>query len=116
MTNQTFHALWHGFKAKRKTTFRVNLLKSCSEEIEKVLNENSILYHKAVFSDDAFIIENADESIIQNLEIYKDGKIYMQSLSSMLPVLFLEPKPGDNILDMASAPGRKDNSNCFNNK
>lgn len=31
----------------------------------------------------------------------------MQSLSSMIPVLFLEPKENESILDMAAAPGGK---------
>ena len=39
--------------------------------------------------------------------MYINGKIYMQSLSSMLPVLFLNPKENESILDMAAAPGGK---------
>ena len=35
------------------------------------------------------------------------GKIYIQSLSSMLPVLVLNPMPGDKVLDMCAAPGSK---------
>ena len=46
---------------------------------------------------------------IKELEIYKQGKIYLQSLSSMLPPLVLNPKPQENILDMAAAPRRKNN-------
>ena len=41
------------------------------------------------------------------MNIYQDGKIYMQSLSSMLPPIILEPKEGIDILDMAAAPGGK---------
>ena len=33
------------------------------------------------------------------------GLFYVQSLSSMLPSLILEPKPNEIILDIASAPG-----------
>ena len=53
--------------------------------------------------------ENVKEDIIKELEIYKQGKIYLQSLSSMLPPLVLNPKPQENILDMAAAPRRKNN-------
>ena len=35
------------------------------------------------------------------------GYYYVQDLSSMMPVLALQPKPGDLILDMAAAPGSK---------
>ena len=41
------------------------------------------------------------------LKIYEEGKIYLQSLSSMLPPIILEPKENEDILDMAAAPGGK---------
>ena len=47
------------------------------------------------------------EEEIKKLEIYINGEIYLQSLSSMLPPIVLEPKAGENILDMAAAPGGK---------
>ena len=52
-------------------------------------------------------MKNANENDIQKLDIYKEGKIYLQSLSSMLPPIFLDPKEGEDILDMAAAPGGK---------
>ena len=41
------------------------------------------------------------------MDIYENGEIYFQSLSSMLPPIILNPKEGENILDMAAAPGGK---------
>ncbi len=35
------------------------------------------------------------------------GQIYSQSLSSMLPVVVLDPQPGEKILDLCAAPGSK---------
>ena len=46
-------------------------------------------------------------SEIRELEIYNNGEIYLQSLSSMLPPIILSPKENENILDMAAAPGGK---------
>ncbi len=46
------------------------------------------------------------ESLGKSLE-YQLGYFYIQSLSSMVPVLVLDPKPGDMVLDMAAAPGSK---------
>lgn len=37
----------------------------------------------------------------------ESGRIYVQSLSSMLPVPALEPEPGETVLDLAAAPGSK---------
>ena len=39
--------------------------------------------------------------------MYENGEIYMQSLSSMLPPIVLEPREKENILDMTAAPGGK---------
>ena len=89
----------------KKTTFRVNNLKSNVEEIEAILNSNNIKYNKVDFFQDAFIFE--DDIDIRELDIYKEGKIYVQSLSSMLPPLYFDYKEKDSIIDMAAAPGGK---------
>lgn len=36
-----------------------------------------------------------------------NGQIYVQNAASWLPVLALDPKPGDTILDVCAAPGGK---------
>ena len=90
---------------KKKTTFRVNNLKSNKEEIETILNSNNIKYGTVNFFNDAFILE--DEIDLRELDIYKEGKIYVQSLSSMLPPIYFDYKPNDSIIDMAAAPGGK---------
>ena len=96
-----------GYKQKRKTTFRVNTIKSNNEEIEEVLKINNIAYEKSRYIKEAYIIKNDDEQKIRNSDIYKEGKIYLQSLSSMLPPIFLTPKKGEDIIDMCAAPGGK---------
>ncbi|MEI3436063.1 MAG: RsmB/NOP family class I SAM-dependent RNA methyltransferase [Clostridia bacterium] len=96
-----------GFQTKRKTTLRINTIKNNIEEIKKELEKEKIEYETIKWSKEALIIKNADEKTIQEMEIYKNGKIYLQSLSSMLPPIILEPKEGTDILDMAAAPGGK---------
>lgn len=96
-----------GYQTKRKTTLRINTIKSNIEEIKKELEKEKIEYEKIKWSKEALIIKNADEKTIQEMKIYKNGKIYLQSLSSMLPPIILEPKEGTDILDMAAAPGGK---------
>ena len=94
-----------GYQTKRKTTLRINTIKSNIEEIKKELEKEKIEYEIVKWSKEALIIKNADEKTIQEMEIYKNGKIYLQSLSSMLPPIILKPKEGTDILDMAAAPG-----------
>lgn len=96
-----------GYMAKRKTTLRVNTLKTSLHNVIDILDKNNIKFKRVNWYNDALIIENANESDIQNLDIYKNGEIYLQSLSSMLPPLILNPQEKTDILDMAAAPGGK---------
>ena len=96
-----------GYSKKRFTTFRVNTIKATVEEIEEVLKQKEISFDKVSWSKDVFILKENDESDVEALDIYKEGKIYLQSLSSMLPPIILEPQEGKDILDMAAAPGGK---------
>ena len=93
----------------KKVTLRVNTIKSNITEVKTVLETENISFKTVNWYKDAFIIENVKEDRIKELEIYKQGKIYLQSLSSMLPPLVLNPKLQENILDMAAAPRRKNN-------
>lgn len=95
-----------GYTTKRKTTIRINTIKSNIEEIKKELEKEEIEYEKVDWNKQALIINNK-ETEIKEMEIYKSGQIYMQSLSSMLPPIILNPKEGTDILDMAAAPGGK---------
>lgn len=97
---------------KRKVTFRVNTIKSNNEKVEKVLTENGISFSKVAWYDSAYIVENALEAELQKLDIYQNGEIYLQSLSSMLPPLILDAETGIDILDMAAAPGGKTTQIC----
>ena len=96
-----------GYTKKRFVTFRVNTLKTTVEAAKKELEENKIEFEKVVWSKEAFIIKNVTEKEIQNLSLYKNGEIYLQSLSSMLPPIVLKPQENYDILDMAAAPGGK---------
>ena len=93
-----------GYKEKRKTTLRINSIKTTKENIKKVLEEQNIKYKDVSWYDDALILE--EEKNLRELDIYKNGEIYMQSLSSMIPPIVLEPKE-EKILDMAASPGGK---------
>lgn len=96
-----------GYNVKRSVTFRVNTLKSSELDIESKLRKLKIEFEKVLWSKEAFILKNVTEKEIENIDIYKNGEIYLQSLSSMLPPIILEPKENYDILDMAAAPGGK---------
>ncbi len=96
-----------GYSNRRKTTLRINTIKSNAEEIKEFLQKQEIIYKEVEWNKNALIMENANEEKIKTLEIYKEGKIYLQSLSSMIPAMIVSPKEKENILDMAAAPGGK---------
>ena len=93
-----------GYSKKRPTTFRVNTIKSSNEKVKYELKMRNIEYEESNVIDNAFILKDIK---IDELNIYKSGEIYVQSLSSMLPPIVLDPKEGNDILDMAAAPGGK---------
>ena len=96
-----------GYKCRRPVTFRVNKIKSNTEEIENELINLKMNFKKVSWYEDAYILENVCEKDIEILDIYKNGEIYLQSLSSMLPPIVLGAKEEEDILDMAAAPGGK---------
>lgn len=96
-----------GYKVKRKVTLRVNTLKISSSKVKEELTKNHIEFEEIAWSKNALIINNAIEKDVEELDIYKNGEIYLQSLSSMLPPIILEPQKEKDILDMAAAPGGK---------
>ena len=96
-----------GLNGKRYVTLRINTLKYAIQDLMKYFKERNIKFERVPFWSEALIIKNQTEKQIQELDIYEKGYIYLQNLSSMIPPLILEPKPGEKILDLTSAPGSK---------
>ena len=107
-----------GMLEKRFATLRVNNIKYNIEDLKKYFDNIGIEYELVPWYKDALILLNSNESQIQNLEIYKNGYIYLQSLSSMIPPLVLNPKENDKVLDLTAAPGSKTTqiASMMNNK
>lgn len=96
-----------GYGVKRPLTLRVNNLKVKLEWVLNYFLENGIEFERVSWYENALIIKNKQEDDLRKLDIYEKGYIYFQSLSSMLPPLFMDFKANDQILDMTAAPGGK---------
>lgn len=96
-----------GFIEEKPVTLRVNTIKSNAEKVKIELEKNNIEYEIVEWNKSAFIIKNVKEDEIRKLDIYNNGEIYLQSLSSMIPAIIIDPKERENILDMTAAPGGK---------
>ena len=96
-----------GYSKQRLVTLRINTIKTNKEEVKKKLEQAGIETDEVSWYQDCLIIKNVREDEIKKLDIYEKGEIYLQSLSSMMPPIILQPNAGENILDMAAAPGGK---------
>lgn len=110
--NKTFgesaaQKIMKGFSADRFPAIRVNTLKTNVRDIMSYFKEINVKFERVSFLPDALIILNKKEKFFEDLDIYAGGKIYFQGISSQIPVKFLDPAPGEKILDMCAAPGSK---------
>jgi NOL1/NOP2/sun family putative RNA methylase len=93
--------------ARRPTTFRVNTLKTTRDAILPKLAELGFQVDAVPWYDAAFILRNKSKRELIETPLYANGEIYVQSLSSMIPPLVLDPQPGEHVCDLAAAPGSK---------
>lgn len=96
-----------GYEGQRAVTLRVNTLKTDTAYVTSCLEAAQILWRNVRWSREALIAEHVREDALRALSIYGQGMIYLQSLSSMIPPVLLNPQKGECILDMAAAPGGK---------
>lgn len=100
-------AVLQSFEKRRAVSFRVNTLKASPENIRDRLASKGLVLEKVDWYPDALILKQGTLSELQETGSYKNGEIYIQGLSSMLPALVLDPKPGETVLDICAAPGSK---------
>lgn len=105
--NAETERIFAGFACRRPVTLRANSLKSSAEEVGEALAALGYAFERVPWYREAFILPCARERDLADTELYKEGKIYLQSLSSMLPPLLLGASEKETILDMTAAPGGK---------
>ena len=103
----SFPNAYSTLSVKRPVTFRINTLKGSHEEVLPIIKNFGISITPVEWFQDAFITDLVDARQITILPLYIEGKIYIQNLSSMLPPLLMDLKPGQKVLDLAAAPGSK---------
>lgn len=96
-----------GFRARRPVTLRANALKTDIRRVMEVLRRDGFKFERVPWYEDALIIRGKNERELEVHELYREGHIYLQSLSSMLPPLVMRPRPGWRVLDLTAAPGSK---------
>ena len=64
-------------------------------------------FQKVDFCPYAIIVEKSAAQEILKSDLVNDGLLYAQGLESILPVIVLDPRPDQRVLDLCAAPGSK---------
>lgn len=84
---------------------RINTLKIGIDDCIKLLIDEGYTIKQSPFIKEAVIIKGLYN--IEQSDLYKKGYIQIQDFSSMLVSKILDPKEGDFVIDVCSAPGGK---------
>ncbi|MBS3071256.1 RsmB/NOP family class I SAM-dependent RNA methyltransferase [Candidatus Pacearchaeota archaeon] len=90
-------------------SFRVNTLKTTPEKLKEMLEKKNwkikqpIKNHPEIMVVDSKLFPGELGRSLEHIL----GYYYVQEITSMLPILALNPKPEENILDLAASPGSK---------
>ncbi len=84
---------------------RVNTTKITPDELIWKLAEEGVVSEKTDIAPDALIISNT--GAIDSLQAYSQGLFHAQDLASQLCCAALDPKEGETVFDLCSAPGGK---------
>jgi len=92
---------------ERPVTIRTNTLKAKRKQVSKALSDRGVnLEPVGEWSKIGLKIYSSRIPIGATPE-YLAGHYMLQSATSFLPVMALDPQPGEKVLDMAAAPGGK---------
>ena len=102
-----YEKILSGFMVDRPVTLRVNRIKVDIRRVMELFRAQNIKHERVNWYEDALIIRNKREKDLEKHQLFQEGQIYLQNLSSMIPPLVLDPKPGMKVLDLTAAPGSK---------
>ena len=85
--------------------FRVNTLKVSRETFLEHLREQGLEFETTTILSEGIKVKGIKN--ITEFSPLKKGWVHIQDLSSMLSAKFLDPSPGERIMDICSAPGGK---------
>ena len=101
------HQLIASFQFQRPVFFRINALLANSEQVLKLLQQSGLQIDVVPHFNEVYSVPYEQREKLTHCDVFNQGHIYIQSLSSLLPVEILKPAPGEEILDLAAAPGSK---------
>lgn len=106
ISKDKFTAVIESFSQPKPISFRANTLRTNSETLAEQLRQQNIFFESVAWYPDAFILKDEKAKLMQTEE-YKNGLLYIQNLSSMIPALVMNPRTRDVVCDLTAAPGSK---------
>lgn len=89
----------------RKQSVRINPLIGHGANTVNTLQKTGLISTPFVMMDYGFRVKKPLD--LRDHPLVKSGAAYIQNAASWLPVLALDPKPGEKVLDLCAAPGGK---------
>lgn len=86
---------------------RVNTIKNNTNSVKTILKDRYGIETDIVPNVPGALKLISGRDVLSRTIEHIMGEFYMQSLSSMIPPIVLDPKPGEKILDLCAAPGSK---------
>lgn len=86
---------------------RVNTLAGTVRDCAARLQAAGFAVQPLAWCPEALTIPSATARDLTNLPDYMRGAFFIQNHASLLPVLALNPQPGERVLDLCAAPGGK---------
>lgn len=93
------------FALEKPTAFWVNPLRAGTEATLEELRD--LMPEPVPWLDGAFTVGPSQRHRLTHSDAFAAGRVYVQGLASLLAPLVLDPQPGEEILDLAAAPGGK---------
>lgn len=101
----------------RPTTLRLNRIKTPvvvdeygkkqPDQLVHYLQQDGFKLERVPWYTDAYVLRSRTKRELTETPAYVEGKLYIQSLASMVPPLVLAPQAGETVLDLTAAPGSK---------
>ena len=105
--DKQWNSVLASFTVQKPAVLRINtILISADKLIDKLQNEGFNI-QQLDWKSDVILVPREQRRQILDSPWYKKGLLYRQNLSGQLAAMTLNPKSGENILDMCAAPGGK---------
>jgi 16S rRNA (cytosine1407-C5)-methyltransferase len=107
LPEERFDRCWQTFFGETATVFWANGLKTSVGELTAELRGQGFSLEPLPWKTDAFLVPAGQRRALTECAACRQGRLYIQNPSSMVPPLLLDPWPGERVLDLAAAPGGK---------